>query len=306
MPTIVNLDGQLVPPSSATVSVFDRGFLYGDSVYEVIRTYGARLFELDAHLARLGRSAARLGLAIPWSQPRLRAEGERTLTASLGGDEPGAGEAAPWNVGERSVRIIVTRGSGELGLDPALAVDPRSIVIATPLRAPPLEAYRLGVAVRTVGIRHDAPEAVDTTAKTGAHISNVLAVAEARAAGAHEALLLDRGGLVTEGASSNVFVVRSGAVETPPLATGILEGVTRGIVLSIARAAGLAVREVALRPADLAAADELFLTSTAREILPVTTLDGLPVGSGAVGAVTTRLHAMFRQRADRWARGEVI
>jgi branched-chain amino acid aminotransferase len=307
VPTIVNLDGVLVPPAAATVSVFDRGFLYGDSVYEVIRTYGGRLFELDAHLARLGGSVRRLGLTLSWDDGRIRREIARALAASFVGDEPEAGEGeAPWNAGERAVRFIATRGAGELGLDPALAIDPRAIVIVTLLRAPPAAAYRDGVAVRIVGIRHDAPEAIDTTAKTGAHLANVLAVAEARAAGAHEALLLDRDGFVTEGASSNVFAVRAGVLETPPLAAGILEGVTRGVVLSLARMARLSVREIALRPADLAGADELFLTSTAREILPATTLDGCPVGDGTVGPVTTRLHSIFRERADRAARGEVI
>lgn len=305
MTTIVNLDGVLVPPAEATVSVFDRGFLYGDSVYEVVRTYGGRLFELDAHLARLRRSAQRLGLALPWDEGRLRRELARTLGAAAV-DDAAAADEAPWNAGQRSVRVIATRGAGELGLDPALAVDPRSIVIVTPLRGPPATAYRTGVAVRVVGIRHDAPEAVDTTAKTGAHISNVLAVAEARAAGAHEALLLDRDGFVTEGASSNLFVVRGGVLETPPLAAGILEGVTRGIVLALARGAGVLVRERAMRPAELVGADELFLTSTAREILPVTRLDGRPVAGGLVGPVTTSLHSAFRERADRVARGEVI
>jgi branched-chain amino acid aminotransferase len=297
MPTVVNMDGALVSPERATVSVFDRGFLYGDSVYEVVRTYAGAPFELGLHLARLARSAARLGLPLPWDAARTRAEVARALDASRGGDEPDPG-AAPWNVGERSLRIIMTRGAGELGLDPALAVDPRAIVIAGPLRAPPLAAYRDGVACRIVGVRHDAPDAPDTTAKTGAHLANVLAVAEARAGGAHEALLLDRDGLVTEGASSNVFAVREGRLETPPLAAGILEGVTRGRVLALARGARIEVREVALRPADLARADELFLTSTAREILPVTRLDGAAVGSGRVGELTTRVHALFRAAAS--------
>ena len=297
MPTIVDLDGQLVPPGEARISVFDRGFLYGDSVYEVVRTYGLVPFELDRHLARLERSAARLALTLPWSADRTRVEVLRALEASRGGDPPDP-EAAPWNAGERSVRVIMTRGSGELGLDPALAVDPRAIVIAGPLRAPPLDAYRRGVACRIVGIRHDAPDAVDTTAKTGAHLANVLAMQEARAAGAHEALLLDRDGNVTEGASSNVFAVRDGRVLTPPLAAGILEGVTRGLVLELAREAGVQALEVALRPADLAGAEELFITSTAREILPVTALDGRPVRSGRVGFVTTRLHHVFRERAS--------
>jgi branched-chain amino acid aminotransferase len=305
MTTLVNIDGNLVPPSEAVVSVFDRGFLYGDSVYEVVRTYRLRPFELALHLARLRRSAERLGLALPWEEARTRAEVLRTLAAagSAGAPEP---DAAPWNAGERSLRVIMTRGAGEVGLDPALAVDPRAIVIAAPLRAPPAAAYRDGVACAIVGVRHDAPEAVDTTAKTGAHLANVLAVAEARRAGAHEALLLDRDGFVTEGASSNVFAVREGRLETPPLAIGILEGVTRGIVLGLARGAGIEVREARLRPEHLASAGEIFITSTAREILPVTRIDGRSVGSGGVGALTTRLHSLFRARADLAARGEVL
>jgi branched-chain amino acid aminotransferase len=295
--TIVNMNGVLAPPDQAKVSVFDRGFLYGDSVYEVIRTYRRRPFELEAHLARLRRSARRLALSLPWDEERSRGEILRTLAATgVAAPEPGA---APWNVGEVSLRVIMTRGAGELGLDPALAVDPVAIVISGPLSGPAHRCYGEGVACRFVGVRHDAPEAVDTTAKTGAHLSNVLALAEARRAGAHEALLLDREGLVTEGASSNVFAVREGWLETPPLAVGILEGVTRGIVIALARAAGIEVREVPLRPEAIASADELFITSTAREILPVVSLDGRAVGSGRVGEVTTHLHQLFRARADR-------
>ena len=298
MPVVVDMDGRLVSPREATVSVFDRGFLYGDSVYEVVRTYAFRPFELTRHLERLGRSARRLALTLPWDAARIRAELLRTLEASRGGDPADPPETAPWNAGERSIRIIMTRGAGEVGLDPALAVEPRAIVIAGPLRAPPARAYREGAGCRIVGVRHDAPDAVDTTAKTGAHLSNVLAMKEAREAGAHEALLLDRDGFVTEGASSNVFAVRGGRLETPSLAAGILEGVTRGIVIELAQAEGSPVREAALRPDDLAGADEIFITSTAREILPVTVLDGRAVGSGRVGPCTTRLHASFRRRAS--------
>ena len=298
--TLVNLNGVLVRPDQAKVSVFDRGFLYGDSVYEVIRTYRRRPFELDRHLARLRRSADRLALSLPWHEERTREEVLRTLAfaAEVRALDP---EAAPWNLGELSLRVIMTRGAGELGLDPALAVDPVAIVISGPLQAPPHRAYRSGVSCRVVGVRHDAPEAADTTAKTGAHLSNVLALAEARRAGAHEALLLDRDGLVTEGASSNVFAVRDGKLDTPPLAAGILEGVTRGIVIALARGSGIEVREAPLRPEAMAAADELFITSTAREILPVTSLDEKAVGSGQVGEITTRLHRLFRARADREA-----
>jgi branched-chain amino acid aminotransferase len=305
MATLVNLDGALVPPAAAAVSIFDRGFLYGDSVYEVIRTYGGRPFELEAHLDRLEGSAARIGLAMRWGRARIAEELRRTLAASLeaGGDEPPDPAAAPWNAGERSLRIVMTRGSGELGLDPALATDPRAIVIARPLSAPPLESYRRGVAAIVAGMRHVSPQAMDPGAKTGNHLHAVLAVREARAAGAHEALLLDGAGFVTEGATSNVLRVKDGRVETPPVDAGILAGVTRALVLALARGAGLPVMEVRLSPADLAAADELFITSTAREVLPVTVLDGRSIRGGVPGPVTRRLHALFRERADGVARG---
>ncbi len=184
MPSVVNLDGTIVPPSAARVSVFDRGFLYGDSIYEVIRTYGGRPFELDAHLARLRHSGERIGLVPKWDGPRAAAEIDRTLEASRGGDVPDP-EAAPWNVSERYARVVMTRGAGEIGLDPALAVDPVALVMVLPISGPPAAAYRDGVAAAVVGVRRASPEAIDPSAKTGAHLPNVLAVREARAAGAH-------------------------------------------------------------------------------------------------------------------------
>ncbi len=191
----------------------------------------------------------------------------------------------------------MTRGAGEIGLDPALAVDPVALVVVLPLAGPPAAAYRDGVAAVIVGVRRASPEAIDPSAKTGAHLPNVLAVSEARAAGAHEALLLDGRGFVTEGSSSNVFVVSGGVVRTPPLAAGILEGVTRGVALRLARGLGLLVDEVPLRPEDLEGADEVFITSTIREIVPVTRLGHRPVGLGRPGPVTRRLHAAFRALA---------
>jgi branched-chain amino acid aminotransferase len=296
MPTIVNLDGVLVPPAEARISIFDRGFLYGDSVYEVIRTYRGRTFEEEAHLARLRHSAERIGLSPKWDAARASREIARTLEASRGGDRPDP-EAAPWNAGERYVRVVMTRGAGEIGLDPALAVDPVALVVAQPLVGPPARAYREGVKAAVVGVRHVAPEAIDPSAKTGAHLPNVLAVREARAAGAFEALLLDGRGFVTEGSSSNVFAARRGTLRTPPLAAGILEGVTRGVVLRIARGAGIPVEEAPLRPDDLEVADEVFITSTVREIVPVTRLGDRRVGGGDPGPLTRRLHAAFRALA---------
>jgi len=298
MPSIVNIDGLLGPPGEARISVFDRGFLYGDSVYEVVRTYRGHPFELAAHLRRLAHSAERIGLELRWEARRTAAELLRTLEAARGEDPPDPA-AAPWNAGERYARIVMTRGAGEIGLDPALAVDPKAIVIVQPLRAPPLAAYREGVKVCVVGVEHVPPQAVDPTAKTGNYLSHVLALREARAQGAHEALMLDRDGFATEGTTSNVFAVRGGAVLTPPLGAGILEGVTRGIVLGLARDLGAPVREEPLRPRHLDEAEEIFVTSTAREVLPVTRLGDRPVGGGRPGPVTSRLHAAYRARADR-------
>jgi branched-chain amino acid aminotransferase len=298
MATLVNLDGVLVSPGEAKVSVLDRGFLYGDSVYEVIRTYGGAPFELPAHLARLARSAERIALAPKWDAARTAAEVARTLEAARArGGAPDDPAAAPWNRGEWYSRIVMTRGAGEIGLDPALAVDPVAVVIVQPLHAPPARAYVEGVGAAIVGVRRASPEAVDPSAKTGAHLSHVLAVKEARAAGAHEALLLDERGLVTEGSSSNVFAVRGGRLATPPVAAGILEGVTRGVVLRLARAEGVPVDEVTLRPDEILGADEVFITSTMREILPVVRLGDRPVGAGRPGPVTERLHRAFRRLA---------
>ncbi len=297
MSSLVNIDGALLPPPEARVSVFDRGFLYGDSVYEVVRTYGGMPFVLGAHLGRLAHSADRIGLSLPWDARRTAAEIDRTLTAAAG-DDPPEPDAAPWNVGERYIRIVMTRGAGEIGLDPALAVDPKAILIVRPIQGPPMSAYREGVKCCVVSVQRNAPEAVDPSAKTGNYLSHVLAVREARAAGAHEAIMLEHDGFVTEGSTSNVFTVRKGVVVTPPLAAGILEGVTRGIVLALARQASLPVREEPMRPADLDAADEIFITSTVREIVPVTRLGDRVVGSGRPGAVTSGLHAAFRERAS--------
>lgn len=297
MPAAVNLDGRIVPPSEAVVSVFDRGFLYGDSVYEVLRTYGLRPFELEAHLARLAHSAERIGLALRWKAARTEAEIARTLEAARGGDAP-APDAAPWNAGERYVRVVMTRGAGEIGVDPALAADPLAIVIVQPLSGPTMSEYRGGVAARIVGVERTGPRTVDPTAKTGSRIENVLAVGEARAAGAHEALMLDREGYVTEGATSNVFMVKGGRIETPPLDAGILQGVTRGLVLRLASQERLPVAERRLTPADLAAADEIFITSTMREILPVVRLDGAAVRTGTPGPITFALHKSFRKLAS--------
>ena len=292
----VSIDGVLVPAGEARVPVFDRGFLYGDSVYEVIRTYGLAPFATTPHLDRLAASAERTALRIPWSDARMEEEIGRVVQASRGGDEDDP-EGAPWNRGERSIRVVVTRGSGEMGLDPGLASDPMVVLLALPLRGPPLSAYRKGVPTWPVGGPGGPRRGGDPSAKTGEHLFHVLAVREARAHDAHEALLVDGSGCVTEGASSNVFAVRGGVLETPPLGAGILAGVTRALVVGIARDLGIPVQERPLPLSALEGADEAFLTSTVREVLPVVRVGDRAIGRGEPGPVTGRLHAAFRERA---------
>jgi branched-chain amino acid aminotransferase len=295
MNATVSIDGVLVPAGEARVSVFDRGFLYGDSVYEVVRTYGLEPFEVGLHLARLAASAERIALRLPWTGERMDREIRRVLESSRGEATPEP-DAAPWNVGERSVRVVVTRGSGEMGLDPGLATEPSVVIIALPLLGPPLSAYRYGVSAWPFGGPEGPGRGGDPAAKTGEHLFHVLAVREARAHEAHEALLVDRSGCVTEGASSNVFAVRGGTLETPPLQAGILAGVTRALVIDLARHLGIPLREQPLPLGSLERADEAFLTSTVREVLPVVRVGACRVGSGAPGPVTARVHAAFRER----------
>ncbi len=273
------IDGVAYTPEQAKISVYDRGFLYGDSVFETVRTYAGKLFTLDEHLRRLERSAASLALGLPLSREELAAETARAIAH--------AGNA------ESSARIMVTRGAGPLGLDPASATHPSRVILVEPLVLPKDEQYQRGVTARTVQTVR-ASDAVHS-AKIANYLASVLATRDAKAAGADEALVVNREGLVVEGTTSNVFAVLGGKLVTPPVEIGILDGVTRAIVLELARAEGIPVELAALSPAELGKADEAFITSTLREILPLRAIDGAPVGTGAPGPLTRRLHQAFRK-----------
>jgi branched-chain amino acid aminotransferase len=282
MATRVFLDGEVVLPEAAKVSVFDRGFLYGDSVYEVLRTFEGRPFALVEHLERLGRSGAGLRLPLP-APAAIDAAVRATLAA--------AGNA------ESYVRVVVTRGSGPIGLDPALGQRPALIVIVRELELPAPSLYRDGAGVALVSVLRNHPRALDPAIKSGNYLNNILALAEARSRGAYEALLRDADGFITEGSSSNFFVVRAGALATPPLAAGILDGITRRHLIELARSRGLVVEERPLRPADLAGADEAFISSSLRSVLPVTRVDGASVGAGRPGPITLALAAAYQDHA---------
>ncbi len=272
------IDGGVIDAAAARVPVFDRGFLYGDSVYEVLRTFGGRPCFLDEHLERLAGSAARLQMALPERAAIVRA----TL------DAIGA-------VGvECYVRIVVTRGSGPIGLDPSLADEPRLVVLAQPLVLPDEALYRDGVALAIVGARRNAPGTLDPQVKSGNYLNSVLAISEARRKGAYEALMCDTVGRLAEGSSSNLFAVRAGRLATPPLSVGLLEGITRRHVMAAARRIGVSADEVQLWPLDLVHADEVFITSSVRGVMPVVRVvldrpEGETIGDGHPGPITRRV-----------------
>jgi branched-chain amino acid aminotransferase len=285
MPIRVYIDGAVCPAEEAKVSVLDRGFLYGDSVYETIGTMYGRLFAAREHLDRLERSARRIGLRVP-----PRAEIEAAIAATI---------AAAGNP-ETRVRVMLTRGVGKLDLDPASCDDCRLVVIAFPLGPPTPEMFEKGVAVAIVSVTRNSPQAIDPAVKSGNYLNNVLALGEARRRlGAYEAILCAGDGSVAEGASSNVFAVVRGQLWTPQPEVGILDGITRAKVLELARGDGIAVLERRIEPDELRGADEAFLTSATRGVLPIATIDGRPVGAGVPGPVTRRLMALYDQLARR-------
>lgn len=276
--------GRVCLPDDARISVFDRGFLYGDSVYETIGTVSGRLFALTEHLTRLERSAQRIGLRSPERDQIVRA-----IVATV----QAAGNA------ESRVRVMLTRGAGATpgrgDLDPASADDTELVVIAVPLVPPTPQMYEEGVSVAVVSMHRNSPRALDPAVKSGNYLTNVLAVGEARRAGAYEAILCAADGSIAEGASSNVFLVQAGRVRTPALDVGLLDGITRSKVLELCAAHAIPLEEGRVTPNELRDADEAFITSATRGVLPVTRVDGRPVGSGTPGPTTRRLGALYAE-----------
>jgi branched-chain amino acid aminotransferase len=280
----IAIDGSVFTEETARISVLDRGFLYGDSIYEVVRTYGGRPFALDEHLRRLQRSAELLGITLPVTLEALAAEIQTTLEAAANA--------------ESYVRLIVTRGSGPINLDPSAAESPCRVIIVAPLTALPEELHQQGVSICLVPAGRLSGGAVPSGAKSGNYLVNVMALGSARRRGAHEAVLLDAEGRVAEGASSNIFSLSGNRLHTPALSVGILEGITRHKVIELAREIGLSVEEGEILPDELQQADELFLTSTLREVLPVVRVDGDVVGDGTPGPMTHELRRLYLRLAS--------
>jgi branched-chain amino acid aminotransferase len=278
----INIDGKLVSPEEARVPVIDRGFLYGDSVYEVIRTYDGAPFALSEHLDRLWRSAGGLALELP-ARDWLEGEIDRTIDA---------GEAA-----ESYCRIIVTRGSGPITLDPTTATKPLTVILVKPLEPFPEWMYRKGIKVAIPSIRRNHPSALDPAIKSGNYLNSVLAMGEAKRSGFDDALMLGMQGRITESTSANVFACRNGKLCTPTLASGILEGVTRGQILTIAAGLGIDCEECDLYPDDLKTVDEFMLTGTLKEVMPVVQVGDTIIGDGKPGPVAARLRESLHRHA---------
>ncbi len=283
----VYVNGALVPKEQAVVSVFDHGLLYGDGVFEGIRVYGGKVFLLDEHVERLYESALAIRLVIPMPPAEMAAAVEKTVAAN--------------GIRDGYVRLLVTRGSGSLGLDIRKTSDPQVIVIADTISLYPAELYEKGMEIITASTIRNHPAALSPRIKSLNYLNNIMAKIEATDAGAPEAIMLNHKGDVAECTGDNLFLVKKGELLTPPLDAGVLDGITRRAVMQLAEQAGVRVREITLQRHDVYVADECFLTGTAAEVIPVVGVDGRRIGDGKPGPVTQDL----RQRFQKLTRGEL-
>lgn len=284
---MVYVNGRISDAATASVPVFDHGFLYGEGVYETLRTYHRKPFLFDRHMTRLRNSASLMALDVPFSDADLLARVEETMAAhpALASDEA-------------YIRILLTRGVGELSYNPAVTPVPSLVIIVKPFPAPPARTFTEGIRVSLVSIRRNHPQALNPMIKSNNLINNALAMQEALRHGSDEALMQNQAGELVECSQSNFFIVRKGELLTPPLAAGLLPGITRIYVMELAAQLGIPAREATLRPADLATADEAFITGTTREVTPVVAVDDTPIGSGTPGPISRRLLGEFRSVVD--------
>ena len=283
----IYIDGKLVPTAQAKIGVFDHGLLYGDGVFEGIRVYGGRVFEEQAHVRRFYESAKAIKCEVPMTPDKLLATMYETLKAN--------------NVVEGYIRLVLTRGVGTLGINPLQTACPNIIIIAATIQLYPEELYETGMSAVTAATIRNHPNSLSPRIKSLNYLNNILAKIEALDAGVHECVMLNHEGYVAEGTGDNLFIVRHGIVMTPPSSSGILEGITRGVVMRLARRRKYPVEEKTLIRHDLYVADELFMTGTAAEVIAVTQVDHRPIGTGKPGPITRQLKDDFRA----YTRGEL-
>jgi branched-chain amino acid aminotransferase len=277
----VNIGGKYFDKADAKISVYDHGLLYGDGVFEGIRSYSGRVFRLSRHVDRLFDSARSIHLQIPISKGEMSRAVIETLTVN--------------ELNDAYIRVIVTRGAGSLGLDPRKTTDPQVIIITDAISLYPPELYEHGLKIVTAGTLRNHPSAVNPRIKSLNYLNNILAKIEGTNAGCLEALMLNHKGEVAECTGDNIFVVRRGELHTPGIDAGILEGITRDAVLELARAAAIPVFERAMDRHDIYTAEECFLTGTAAEVIPVVECDGRAIGPGKPGPITLDLRQRFHK-----------
>jgi branched-chain amino acid aminotransferase len=281
----VYVNGVIKPADQAVVPVYDHGFLYGEGVYETMRTYSRVPFLFDRHQARLRASAKRILLDVPFTDEQLARWIDDTVAA--------AGEMQ-----EAYIRVLHTRGVGELNYDPRSTPNPTTVIIVKPFEPPPARVFENGINICLVDILRNHPESVNPVIKANNLLNNALAMQEANRRGGEEGLMCNYRGELSECAQANFFMVREGVVLTPPSEAGLLEGITRGFIFEVGGNCGVDVRDAVLYPKDLDKADEAFITSTTRELSPVTSIGGKPVGNGQVGPITKKLLTEFRRKAQ--------
>jgi branched-chain amino acid aminotransferase len=283
MTAVVQVNGKIVPGEHATVSVFDHGFLFGEGIYETLRTYRREPFLLDRHLVRLRHSASLMTLDVPFSDEDLVSRVSETMAA-----HPALDEAY--------IRILVTRGVGDLSYSLSATPTPSLVIIVKPFVPHPERTFTHGIPIVVVGIRRNHPTALNPMIKSNNLLNNALAMQEALRRGGQEALMLNHAGQLAECSQSNIFVVRHGEVFTPPVTAGLLPGITREYVLELAADLKLPAHDTTLGLDDLERAEEVFLTGTTREVTPVVKVDERIVGDGMPGPITRRLLGAFRER----------
>ncbi len=279
--SMIYIDGQFFPESEAKISVFDHGLLYGDGIFEGIRFYNGRVFRLDEHLDRLWDSARSICLEIPMSKEEMTEALFETIRKN--------------GLRDGYIRQVVTRGVGNLGLNPAQCKRPSIIIIAAVIALYPEEAYRNGLTIVTCATRRMSAAALNPAVKSLNYLNNVMARIEANLAGADEALMLNDHGNVAECTADNVFIIKKGHIFTPPITAGALRGITRAVAFDVALELGFTIREVDITRHDVFTADECFLTGTAAEVIPVIKADGRLIGTGKPGPITGRIIARFRE-----------
>ncbi|MEQ1792285.1 MAG: aminotransferase class IV [Nitrospiraceae bacterium] len=286
----IYLNDRFVTEQEAVVSVFDHGFLYGDGVYETIRSYGSKIFMRDQHLARLRRSADAIGLTIPIPDHKWPTLLHEAMTRNDVGHERT----------DAYLRITISRGPGDIGLDPALCPTPTVVIMTKPLHPPQTEQYRTGVSLIVAQTRRNLPSALSPQIKATNFLNNILAKREAIAAGAFDSILLNWESHLTECTVSNLFFVLAGRLCTPALDCGLLDGITRDMLLGLAREAQIPIDEGHFGIETLTQADECFLTNTTMEVMPVTTVDRHLIGNGTPGPLTQQLHRQLIASRERF------